>query len=66
MPKLLTAKEAAKRLGVTSKAIADWARKGYFPGAYKTNPHALRSSWNIPEEAVTAFDMQRRGQYPAA
>lgn len=59
MPKELTVREAALRLGVTPRVVAGWVRRGYFPGAYKLGL-GRNSPFRIPEEAVKAFDAKRR------
>ena len=56
----LTTAETAKRLGVTTQAIAKWIRRGLFPNAYKVNPYGVTSPYRIPEEDVEAFERERR------
>ena len=59
--KILTAAEAAARLGVTPGAIAQWLKQGYFPRAYRVNPRT-QSAWRIPQGDVDAFIEERRKQ----
>lgn len=62
--KTLSTQEVADRLGVTSRAIIKWVRKGLFPGAYKLNPHASNSPYRIPVEAVEKFEQEREEAAP--
>lgn len=54
-----TTKEVATRLNVTSRAIQDWVRQGYFPNAYKVGP-GKTSPYRIPEKDVVAFEEKRK------
>ena len=59
----LNTEEVAKRLGLDIFTVSRYCRRGFFPGAYKKNPYALRrSEWIIPEDAVIAFEEKRKEQ----
>ncbi len=58
---LLTCAEVAARLGVTIASISRWVRAGYFPNAWRINPHG-KSEWRIPKKDVDAFIELRRTQ----
>ena len=62
MTKTLSAREAAQRLGVTSRTIIKWINRGSFPNAYKLNPDALRSAYRIPFPDIEAFEEKRSTQ----
>jgi len=61
MPKVLSTRETAERLGVIPRTITKWIKQGSFPNAYKLNPDALRSTYQIPISDIEAFE-ERRGQ----
>jgi hypothetical protein len=56
----INSSEAARRLSVTSRTITRWVLDGYFPGAFKVNPHAERSPYLIPVSAVEEFERMRQ------
>lgn len=57
----LSVTEAAERLEVSNSTIIRYIKSGYFPDAYRSNPHATRgAAWRIPEEDVEAFEEKRR------
>jgi len=58
-----TAKEVARRLGVTSRTIQNWIAQGWFPNAYKLNPKGLTSRYCIPEGDIEAFEAERTKQH---
>jgi excisionase family DNA binding protein len=60
MDAVLSTADAAKRLGVTRRAVIKWIRQGKFPGTYKLDPDGIRSSYRIPEAAIEAFEERRR------
>ena len=64
--KLYTTREAADRLGVTTRTIQTWIHAGKLPGAYKLNPDGPTSPYRIPEEDIIAFEQQRQERRPAA
>ena len=66
MSKMLSAKEAAKRLGVAATTLSRWVKIGRFPNAYKLDPKAHNSPYRIPEEDILAFEEERRQQMPDA
>ena len=59
---LLTCAEVAEHLGVTIATISRWVRAGYFPNAWRINPHGHKSEWRIPKKDVEAFFELRRTQ----
>lgn len=65
MKKDLTSAQAAARLGVTKKAIANWVKRGVFPNAYKLNPLLLNSHLRIPEQDIEAFEQMRKEGIPS-
>ena len=64
--KLLTSEEVADLLGVTVASISRWVRNGYFPNAWRINPHGKKSEWRIPKKDIDAFielRMRQRGYF---
>lgn len=57
---MLTVKEVAGRLGVSSETIIRWIKGGLFPNAYKLNPDGLTSPYRIPLADVEAFEKKRQ------
>jgi excisionase family DNA binding protein len=64
--KLHTTREAAERLGVTSRTIQNWITQGLFPNAFKLNPRGKTSPYCIPEEDIEAFEEERVNHQSAA
>jgi excisionase family DNA binding protein len=60
MVKLLTSKQVAERVGVTSRTIHYWIKQGVFPNAFKINPDGQTSPYCIPETDVEKFEEKRR------
>jgi excisionase family DNA binding protein len=56
----LTVTQAADRLKVSRRTIHNWIAKGYFPNAYKLDPHTANSHYRIPETDIQALEQQRR------
>lgn len=56
--RMLSATEAAERLGVTPRTILRWIKDGEFPGARQKRP-IPRSPYQIPESDVVAFEERR-------
>lgn len=54
---LLTALEAAERLGVSSWTIGVWAKEGRIPNAQKVG-----QVWAIPEESLEKIDFPKMGR----
>jgi len=54
--------EAAKRFGVSSRTIARWIEKGYFPNAFKINPHADNAPFLIPLYDIEALERKREAK----
>lgn len=61
--KTVSVKEAAERLGVTSRAVRRWISKGHFPSAYQLNPNLVNSPFRIPESDIVAFEKQRQAPW---
>jgi transcriptional regulator with XRE-family HTH domain len=55
----MTVKQAADRLGVSTRAITKWLQAGAFPNAFKLNPVAKNSPFRIPDTDVEAFEATR-------
>lgn len=58
MNELMRVKEAAKRLGVSSKTIRNMIDRGKFPGARKINPDLKNSPYRIPISEVEALQLE--------
>lgn len=57
---LLTTHQAARRLGVSDRTVANWCGSGKLPGAYKVRRRARAGwAWRIPEAALCS--VMRRG-----
>ena len=60
----MTIKEAAARLGVSTRTVWNWIKQGHLPGAFKRNPFASRrSEWLIPESDIERVERIRREGY---
>ena len=57
---VLTVEQAAQRLGVTTRAVRKWIRKGRFPNAYKLDPYGQTSPFRIPIKDIEAFEASRK------
>lgn len=57
----ITAKEAAERLNISLKSVANYIKRGRFPGAYKLDPLAKTSAWRIPVVDIESFELARKG-----
>ena len=66
MNRKYTAREAAERLGVTSRTIQNWIAQGLFPNAYKLNPRGKTSPYCIPEEDIEALEEERMNHQSTA
>lgn len=55
-----TVNQAAKRLGVSARTVQNLITRGRFPGAWKVDPQAARSSWRIPREDLERFEDDRK------
>ena len=55
----ITTKEAAIRLKVTSRTVRNMIMRGRFPGAYKVDPEAKRSTWMIPINEIIELEKKR-------
>jgi excisionase family DNA binding protein len=53
-PQYMTVTEAAKHLGVTSRTVQRYLRRGLFPGAYQL-PGGVSQPWIIPADEVLNF-----------
>ena len=60
---MLTASEAAARLGAAESSVRLWARTGRFQGASRVET-PVGSYWMIPEAALAAFEMRKPGPKP--
>lgn len=49
--RVMKARGDSRSLKAIEKAIVRMINTGTFPGAYKTNPEAQTSPWNIPYDA---------------
>jgi hypothetical protein len=58
-PLYFTATEVAHLLGLSPRTIRLYCQRGYFPTAFRLNPHSPASPWAIPPTDVTAFLRQR-------
>jgi hypothetical protein len=56
--KLYSTGEVAVRYEVTERTVRNWIDAGLFPGAVKKAP-LTKSSWQIPESALDAFEEKR-------
>lgn len=56
----LTVRQAATRLGCSTRAINKWLADGRFPNAWKLNPAARNSPYRIPESDIQAFEATRQ------
>lgn len=61
---VLSTRETADRLGVTTRTVQRWISAGLLPGSYPTNPHAKRPNYRIPLAAVEAFEAERSHASP--
>jgi len=57
---ILTAAQAAERLGVSARTIHRWAADGFFPSAFKLNPAIKNSPLVLPITDIEAFERMRR------
>ena len=60
--KVYSVEEAAQRLGVTTRSVQNWLRRGVFPGAYKLLPGGVTSPYRIPERDWEALEQQRQAE----
>jgi len=58
---MLTASQAAKKLGAAESSVRLWARQGKFPGAVREET-PVGSYWMIPETALDGFKMGQPGR----
>lgn len=59
MTLLRTTTEVAEELGFTRKTVAEWCKRGKFPGAQKFPDDSPRSEWRIPLGDVEAIKSRR-------
>jgi hypothetical protein len=59
--KMLTAREAAERIGASIISVRVWVAAGRFPGAVKEET-PVGSYWLIPESALEGFQMGKAGR----
>lgn len=60
---MLTAKEAARRLGAGESSIRKWAKEGKFAGA-RLEESPIGHYWLIPEKALEGFVVPGIGRPP--
>ena len=63
--KMLTASQAARKLGAAESSVRLWARQGKFRGAIREET-PVGSYWMIPETALDGFKMGMPGRPPKA
>jgi excisionase family DNA binding protein len=52
----ISTQQAAAMLGVTARAVLDWATAGKFAGAFRTPGGDRRGGdWRIPRSSIEAF-----------
>jgi len=62
MDEIYTTTQAANFFSVSKRTIQDWITRGYFPNAYKLNPHAKRPEYRIPRSDIAKIIELRRLQ----
>jgi len=55
-----TSAQTAVFFCVSIRTVQDWIKKGYFPNAYKRNPHAKRPEYRIPQSDIAKIIELRR------
>lgn len=58
--------DVAQMLGFSRKTIAEWCKRGKFPGALKFPDDSPRSEWRIPMEDVEAKKRGRVASTPVS
>lgn len=61
MGEVLTVEAAAARLGISSRTMQLWIKKGLLPGAYHLDPTNTRSPYRIPVRDVERIEEKRMG-----
>ena len=64
--KMLSVKEAAKRIGAATSSVRYWLTKGRFPNAQLVQPEYGVPYWLIPESEVESFEKGTPGPKPGA
>lgn len=57
MENLITAREAAKRLGLSRTTLAEWCKMGIVPNAQKVG-----REWAIPESSLSRIERPKMGR----
>jgi hypothetical protein len=63
-PRMLTAKEAAEKIGAAGSSVRKWAAAGLFPGA-KLITDSIVPYWIIPEDVLDGFQKPTQGRKPS-
>jgi excisionase family DNA binding protein len=63
---MYSTREAAERLGVTTRTILYWINTSKFPNAFQLDPDGVTSPYRIPESDIERFEQKRQGSSLAA